>query len=187
MGDCILNRNKMIPNTLTYTASSRGSGLDMGEYNLYRYINTNSVPNSNSDTYKATSRNTSIDMGSTNTYRYVNTDGVPNIWAAYSTWSSGASTQANTSFTKKSGFVTANSSGWLIPYTGTYHWVAATVGANEGFSFYVNVGGSRKYTGGVAALHNGNLSCTAGQYLYARFYASVAGGQTLLFTAGLIK
>lgn len=64
-------------NTGTYTPTSRGAQIDMGETNSYRYVNTTSVPNNNSDTYDATERNGSIDMGQTNTYRYVNTNKVP--------------------------------------------------------------------------------------------------------------
>lgn len=48
----------------------------MGEYNLYRYIDTNSVPNTNSSTYSANSIGTSLDMGEANSYRYVNTSGL---------------------------------------------------------------------------------------------------------------
>ena len=57
----------------TYTASSRGASLDMGASNTYRYVNTNSVPNSNSGTYTPSTHGTALDMGATNTYRYVNT------------------------------------------------------------------------------------------------------------------
>ena len=60
--------------TDTYTASSRSSALDLGVNHSYRYINTNSVPNTNSGTYTYASGSTggTIDMGATNTYRYVN-------------------------------------------------------------------------------------------------------------------
>ena len=64
-------------NTGTYKPTTRGSKIDMGEANTYRYVNTTSVPNNNADTYSATSRNAAIDMGQTNTYRYVNTNKVP--------------------------------------------------------------------------------------------------------------
>lgn len=60
----------------TYTASSRGSSLDMGASSNYRYVNTNSVPNSNSGTYTVTSNGTK-DMGATNSNRYVNVDVTP--------------------------------------------------------------------------------------------------------------
>ena len=63
--------NKYPDATGTYTAKSRGSALDMGTTNNYRYVNTNSVPNSNSETYNVTS-NGKKDMGATNNYRYVN-------------------------------------------------------------------------------------------------------------------
>lgn len=72
--------SKVIVNGLaptgTYTANSRSSSLDMGSTNNYRYVNTNSVPNSNSGTYNATSNGTK-DMGATNSYRYVNVNVSP--------------------------------------------------------------------------------------------------------------
>lgn len=60
--------------TETYTASSRAAALDMGANNNNRYVNTNSVPNSNSGTYTFASGDTggTKDLGATNTYRYVN-------------------------------------------------------------------------------------------------------------------
>lgn len=74
--------------TETYTASSRASNLDMGESHEYRYVNTNSVPNTNASTYDVTSNGTK-DMGSTNTNRYVNVN-VPNTNAStYSVDSNG--------------------------------------------------------------------------------------------------
>ena len=63
-------------NSGTYTPTSRSSSLDMGANNTYRYVNTNSVPNTNSGTYNVTSNGTK-DMGANNTYRYVNVN-VPN-------------------------------------------------------------------------------------------------------------
>lgn len=56
--------------TGTYTPTSRSASLDMGEDHTYRYVNTNSVPNSNSSTFNATTNGTH-DMGATNNYRYV--------------------------------------------------------------------------------------------------------------------
>jgi len=48
----------------------------MGSTNSYRYVNTNSVPNSNSSTYSVTRIvNQTIDLGSTNSYRYLNVKG----------------------------------------------------------------------------------------------------------------
>jgi len=64
--------------TGTYTASSRGAALDMGEDHSYRYVNTNNVPNTNSGTYSVASNGTH-DMGSTNTNRYVSVN-VPQYW-----------------------------------------------------------------------------------------------------------
>ena len=69
--------NALAP-TGTYTASSRGASLDMGATSNYRYVNTNSVPNTNSGTYTPSSNGTALDMGATNTYRYVNTTNVYN-------------------------------------------------------------------------------------------------------------
>lgn len=73
-GSVTANPNK---NTGTYTPTSRGAQIDMGESNSYRYVNTTSVPNNNAETYPATSRNAAVDMGQTNTYRYVDTTKVP--------------------------------------------------------------------------------------------------------------
>lgn len=66
--------------TETYTASSRAAALDMGANNNNRYVNTNSVPNSNSSTYTFASGDTggTKDMGETNSYRYVNATNVYN-------------------------------------------------------------------------------------------------------------
>ena len=62
----------------TYTASSRSASIDMGATNVYRYVNTNSVPNSNSGTYTYAANSTggTVDLGTTNTYRYVNAGNV---------------------------------------------------------------------------------------------------------------
>lgn len=66
--------------TATYSASSRASNLDMGESHEYRYVDTNSVPNTNASTYSVDS-NGIKDMGATNENRYVNVN-VPNSNAA---------------------------------------------------------------------------------------------------------
>ena len=60
----------------TYKPTSRASNNDMGQTHSYRYVNTTSVPNSNSGTYDITSNGTK-DMGTTNNKRYVNVN-VPN-------------------------------------------------------------------------------------------------------------
>ena len=67
-------------NTDTYSATSRGSALDMGSTNTYRYVNTTGVPNTNSGTYTFASGDTggTKDLGETNTYRYVNASNVYN-------------------------------------------------------------------------------------------------------------
>ena len=62
--------------TGTYKPTSRATGLDMGANHTYRYVNTTSVPNSNSGTYAVTSNGVK-DMGADNTQRYVNV-AVPN-------------------------------------------------------------------------------------------------------------
>lgn len=71
--------NALAP-TGTYTASSRSNSLDMGATSNYRYVNTNSVPNSNSETYTFASGDTggTKDLGVTNNYRYVNATNVYN-------------------------------------------------------------------------------------------------------------
>ena len=55
----------------TYKPTSRASNNDMGQTHSYRYVNTTSVPNSNTGTYDVTS-NGIKDMGATNNKRYVN-------------------------------------------------------------------------------------------------------------------
>lgn len=65
--------------TGTATVSTRGASVDIGQLHSYRYVNTNSVPNSNSGTYTPSSNGTALDMGATNTYRYVNTSTVYNL------------------------------------------------------------------------------------------------------------
>ena len=55
----------------TYKPTQRKNNNDMGASNTYRYVDTTSVPNSNSTTYSVTSNGTK-DMGETNIYRYVN-------------------------------------------------------------------------------------------------------------------
>lgn len=63
----------------TYTTSTRGTAVDMGATNNYRYINTNGVSNTNSGTYTfGSTTGATYDMGSTNTYRYVNATNVYN-------------------------------------------------------------------------------------------------------------
>ena len=79
MGNClILMKNYDKPRTETYAVTSKGSSIDMGEYNNFRYIDASGVPNVNSSTYTPTSRSASLDMGVDNAYRYVNTNSVPN-------------------------------------------------------------------------------------------------------------
>ena len=63
----------------TYTPISRNAALDMGEIHRYRYVNTNSIPNTNSGTYTPDSNGTALDMGKANTYRYINTSTVYNL------------------------------------------------------------------------------------------------------------
>lgn len=64
--------------TGTVTVSTRGASVDIGQLHSYRYVNTNSVPNTNSGTYTPTSNGSALDMGATNSYRYVNTNTVYN-------------------------------------------------------------------------------------------------------------
>lgn len=65
--------------TGTVTVSTRGASVDIGQTHSYRYVNTNSVPNTNSGTYTPTSNGSALDMGATNSYRYVNTNTVYNL------------------------------------------------------------------------------------------------------------
>ena len=72
--------NKFPDATGTYATSTRGTAVDMGASNNYRYVNTNGVSNTNSGTYTIGTASTgaTIDMGATNTYRYVNAANVYN-------------------------------------------------------------------------------------------------------------
>lgn len=71
--------NALAP-TGTYTPTTRGASIDMGATSNYRYVNTNSVPNTNSGTYTFAANSTggTVDLGATNTYRYVNATNVYN-------------------------------------------------------------------------------------------------------------
>lgn len=83
MGNClILMKNYDEPRTETYAVTSKGSSIDMGEYNNFRYIDASGVPNLNSSTYTPSSNSSAHDMGETNSYRYVNTNIVYNLGAA---------------------------------------------------------------------------------------------------------
>lgn len=75
--------------TATYTPTSRSASLDMGANHTYRYVNTNSVPNSNSGTYGSVTSNGVKDMGATNSYRYCNIN-VPNSNSGTYTYASGS-------------------------------------------------------------------------------------------------
>ena len=75
--------------TATYTPTSRSASLDMGANHGYRYVNTNSVPNSNSGTYGSVTSNGVKDMGATNSYRYCNIN-VPNSNSGTYTYASGS-------------------------------------------------------------------------------------------------
>ena len=70
--------------TGTYTATERGAALDMGQYHTYRYVNTNGVPNNNTQVANFANNVTTYDLGLTNAYRYV-TVNVPSY--RYQAWS----------------------------------------------------------------------------------------------------
>ena len=83
--------------TETYKPTSRANNLDMGLYHTKRYVDTTSVPNTNSGTYKPTQRKNNNDMGATNTYRYVDTTSVPNTNSqTYSVTSNGTKDMGET-------------------------------------------------------------------------------------------
>ncbi len=65
-------------NTGTYPATIRGSSVDMGASNSYRYVNTSNVPNKNTGTYTfpSGSKGTQFDMSETNNIRYVDATNV---------------------------------------------------------------------------------------------------------------
>ena len=70
--------NALTPTGTFNASTTRSTAIDMGATNNYRYVNTNSVSNTNSGTYTPTSNSSAHDMGATNTYRYVNTNTVYN-------------------------------------------------------------------------------------------------------------
>lgn len=84
--------NALAP-TGTYKPTARANNNDMGATGNYRYVDTTSVPNSNSGTYTYAANSTggTVDMGATNTYRYVNaanvyTKGKADGASPYSSW-----------------------------------------------------------------------------------------------------
>ena len=70
--------NALTPTGTFNASTTRSTAIDMGATNNYRYVNTNSVSNTNSGTYTFAANDTggTKDMGSTNTYRYVNASNV---------------------------------------------------------------------------------------------------------------
>ena len=68
--------NALVPAGTYDAGATRSTAIDMGATSNYRYVNTNSVANTNSGTYTPSSNGTALDMGATNTYRYVNTSTV---------------------------------------------------------------------------------------------------------------
>lgn len=65
--------------TETYTATIRGTALDMGASNKNRYVNTSGVPNNNTGIYTLLASETGTkDLGATHSYRYINAANVYN-------------------------------------------------------------------------------------------------------------
>lgn len=106
--------NALAP-TGTYKPTARANNNDMGATGNYRYVDTTSVPNSNSGTYTYAANSTggTVDMGATNTYRYVN---AANVYAkgkadgqnfSYKdvsfSWTGGGSTVSNATATGLTG------------------------------------------------------------------------------------
>lgn len=117
----------------TYAANSRGAALDMGATSNYRYVNTNNVPNYNSDTYTFASGDTggTKDLGATNAYRYVN---------AANVYEKGK----------------ADASGINIPVNTGFHIPRGTVATSIDSISIVN--GSASFAQGVSVVNKGNYS-----------------------------
>ena len=145
--------------TNTYTPTSRASNLDMGSNHSYRYVNTNSVPNSNSGTYGSVTSNGVKDMGATNSYRYCNIN-VPNSNSGTYTYASGST----------GGTVDMGS-------TNSYRYVnASNVYAKGKADGKGEVSTSLTYVGGFGAAGNSYVKDLAtGDYLFT-YYCT--GGST---------
>lgn len=154
----------------TYSATSRGASLDMGEVHNQRYVNTNSVPNSNSGTYTFAENDTggTKDMGATNSYRYVNAQNVYNKGKADGTPST-------------LDIILANGQGMLPAYLlNQYSNIKLVTSANytnaygsfttNAITYYANNNGNQIYTStgqlGATAISIQSLALTSNLQLY---------------------
>ena len=125
--------------TETYKPTSRANNLDMGLYHKKRYVDTTSVPNTNSGTYKPTQRKNNNDMGATNTYRYVDTTSVPNSNSqTYSVTSNGTKDMGETNIYRYVSVAVPNS----LSVTAGYN---VTEGINGTWNKSYNLSGYSKY------------------------------------------
>ena len=140
----------------TFNASTtRSTAIDMGATNNYRYVNTNSVSNTNSGTYTPTSNSSAHDMGATNTYRYVNTNTVYN-----SGYSDGANYRiANLQYTPWSinSIRSLSTESISLPYNSTYLCV-----------FY------KSYISGYSGLTNYKSDVVMGDIRISMFYGTTS-------------
>ena len=155
----------------TYNATTRGASLDMGATNTYRYVNTNSVPNTNSGTYTYAANSTggTVDLGATNTYRYVN---AANVYAK-------GKADAGISFTK---LASAASGNRTTSATGTttangYALVVVALNNNVGTS-----GHSRSCTYNGSAVSS-SLNLDADDMHASIYYFPITSGKKIVATA----
>ena len=180
--------------TGTYTASSRGASLDMGATSNYRYVNTNSVPNSNSGTKTISSSDTNwytgnVDMGATNTYRYVNAVAVYNKGVSDGGTSVGAKTVTHvdyqyivaTGVINKSGSITLSKKGCVLAdissndsslgtltfSVGGYTYTFSAWNNSRICAFCLNSGTYTYTLKSTGSLRSGYMcSCTVGYYTF---------------------
>ena len=138
-----------VPNTNseTYTPTSRSASLDMGVNNSYRYVNTNSVPNSNWGTYGIGSNGT-FDMGETNIYRYVSVNVPLNPYGIAIIYQKNGGQPTGYIGTPSS--LTANVTCQAIPTYGSLSGGSFKIGWNTSNQFYITalVAGTYVYSGG---------------------------------------
>lgn len=140
--------------TGTYVATSRGNSLDMGEEHTYRYVNTSSVPNSNSTTYTPNSNGSALDMGATNTYRYINTNTVYNLGkTGYSSLTKVAADGDYRSAHASASWVCTASTGLVIEIMQAEDTISsintASGGTQVGLADYRNYGTTASYAPGL--------------------------------------
>ncbi len=123
----------------TFNATARATNIDMGESSYYRYVNTASVPNSNSGTYTFPQGNgETVDLGETNTYRYVN------AWNVYSKgssdgyssgYSNGSSAGYNSGYTQGRRSMVTASDTWMAVFGNSQAAYSPLIAIGETFTY----------------------------------------------------